>query len=174
MSGLSQRCSITLTQSLESSRNSLLYGVKQLVIHQGAFDGCHCVAGRGVWALNWWQIAKHQQVFSELLYQLAFEVPKTKFIRLRKLNSIRTEDLLKGVTRGFVSSLAQYCHHSPHVLPFPSSTIAVLTPFLDLWFLLYWWASWRYGSTHWPKRLFSHFFNHQQYHLPFPKVDTDM
>lgn len=34
-------------QCLESNLNLLFPGAKQLGTHRGAFDGCHCAAGRG-------------------------------------------------------------------------------------------------------------------------------
>lgn len=160
-------------------------GVEHLGTHQGAFDGCHCASGRGRWALNWWQIAKRWQVFSELLYQLAFEIPKTKPIGLGKMSSIRTEGLLKGVTIGSVSSLAQWCHHSPRVLTFSLLQLCCVD-FLRLavvWFLFCFgflaslMLIWQHPLTIetilicvclTAKRFF---YNHQQHHILFPKSD---
>lgn len=70
-------------------------------------------------AINPWQIVKPWEAFSELLYWLAFEIKKAKPMRLRKMNSIKMESLLEDVTVGRLSTLAQWCHHNPHVLLFP-------------------------------------------------------
>jgi hypothetical protein len=95
------------SQGLESNWNLLFPGVKQLGTHQGVFDSCHCAAGRGFWALSWWQIAKHCQFFCEFLYQLTFENPQNKTHQNKKNEFLKEEDFLGGAAIGFVSSLAK-------------------------------------------------------------------
>lgn len=88
---------------LESNLNPLFPGDKQLGTYQGAFDGCHCAAGRGFWTLRCWQIAKHCQLFCEFLYHLTFG-HKVKPIRIRKMNYVKEWDILRGAAIGSASS----------------------------------------------------------------------
>lgn len=87
-------------------------------------------------AVNQWQIAKPWQAFSELLYRLAFEIQKAKPMRLKKVNSIRTEFLLEVVTGSMMSSQSPCPALSPlpPLLCWLSSWTGCLLVVVSFWF----------------------------------------